>query len=453
MNKASFQSTVFYSAVFLTLLSSSCEKYLNEPSDKSLAVMTSLDDLQALLDNINLMNNGSPTSSEISSDNFYLTDDVWESLPVEQEQRMYIWAADNIFQSANLTNNDWSKIYRTVFLANTVLENLQNIALSPNDDVRWKDIKGQALVFRAVSFLDAVQIWSVAYDATTAHTDVGIPLRLQSDFNLASTRANVQQTYDQIIADLKDAIPLLPTSPLAKTRPAKAAAYGLLSRTYLWMREYQNACHYADSCLQMANELMDYNRLDSTDNFPIPRLNLEVVFDRSASIGYILTQSRASIPTILYDSYKDGDLRKGVFFRQESNGRIVFKGGYLGGSSLFTGPAVDEIYLTRAECFARNNQVAEAMQDMNTLLETRWRQGKFIPVTASSADDALSLVLEERQKQLLFRGLRWMDIKRLNKEGANISLTRTVKGETYTLPANSPRFALPLPDDLLIYFR
>ncbi|SEM08104.1 hypothetical protein SAMN05216436_101351 [bacterium A37T11] len=47
------------------------------------------------------------------------------------------------------------------------------------------------------------------------------------------------------------------------------------------------------------------------------------------------------------------------------------------------------------------------------------------------------------------RGLRWMDIKRLNKEGANITLTRNLNGQIYTLPPNDPRFALPIPEDVI----
>jgi len=47
------------------------------------------------------------------------------------------------------------------------------------------------------------------------------------------------------------------------------------------------------------------------------------------------------------------------------------------------------------------------------------------------------------------RDLRWMDIKRLNKEGANISLRRTVNGITYSLQPNDNKFALPLPETII----
>jgi len=80
---------------------------------------------------------------------------------------------------------------------------------------------------------------------------------------------------------------------------------------------------------------------------------------------------------------------------------------------------------------------------------TRWRKNRFQPFTAASTGEALALVLKERRKELLFRGLRWMDIKRLNKEGAGINITRVVNGMRYTLEPGDPRFALPLPADVI----
>ena len=103
----------------------------------------------------------------------------------------------------------------------------------------------------------------------------------------------------------------------------------------------------------------------------------------------------------------------------------------------------------RAEAYARMGKTVEAMSDLNTLLSKRFKTGSFTPLTAIDATDALNKILIERRKELLMRNLRWMDIKRLNKEGANISLQRFINGQYYTLPPNDPRSALSLPDDLV----
>ena len=68
---------------------------------------------------------------------------------------------------------------------------------------------------------------------------------------------------------------------------------------------------------------------------------------------------------------------------------------------------------------------------------------------ASAASMTIDTIRKERRKELLFRGLRWIDIKRLNKEGAGINITRLVNGLVYTLEPGDPRFALPLPADVI----
>lgn len=435
----------------LVLILLGCEKYLNEPSNKSFAIITSLDDLEALLEHSTM--NSSPNAQEMSADNYYLTDETWEALQFEEEQNMYIWAEQNVFRSGTNTNN-WSNLYRAVFVSNTVLEQLGEIPLHPSEINRREHIKGAALLFRAISFLDAAQLWAVAYDAETAQQEMGIPLRLNSDFNQPSVRASVHETYGQIVADLTAAIPLLPETPVAKTRPSKPAAYGVLARAYLWMRDYEQAQLYADSCLILIDTLLEYNELDASKSFPISRHNAEVIFERQGSPSMIMASHNALVPLDIYRSFQEGDLRKNIFFQQGSEGQVTFRGYYFGFASFMTGIATDEMYLTRAECLARNGRFEEALTDLNTLLRSRWSKDlPFEPIRLSSEEEIVDVILKERRKQLLFRGHRWMDIKRLNKEGAAISLRRVVNGKEYILQANSPRFALPLPDDLLPYFR
>lgn len=451
MSETNFKYNLFCAALYCLLSFTACDKYLAEPSDKSFAVITNLDDVQALLDNFNLMNNSSPNAHEVSSDDYFLTDEGWESLSAEEDRRMYIWADEDVFRQGDQIN-DWYRVYRAIFYANIVLESLEDINIHEGNKQRWRNIKGQALTFRASSFLDAVQVWSLAYDSATAEVDKGIPLRLHSDFNIVSTRGSLQETYNQIIADLKEAALLLPTLPIAKTRPSQSAAYGLLARTYLWLRDYPAAKRYADSCLMISHDLMDYNQLDMDINYPIPRHNVEVIFEKVSGTGQVLSTSRLNIPFNIYNSFVDGDLRGNAFFYEGSEGQIGFKGHYYGGAAIFTGLATNEIYLIRAECLARAGDLDGALKDLNRLLETRWKQNEFTPLTAASIADLLALILAERRKELLFRGLRWADVKRLNKEEANISLVRMVNGQTYKLTANSARFALPLPADLQRYF-
>ena len=427
----------------------SCKKYLDAKSDQSLTIPNSLTDLQSLMDNYSYLNSLDPGDDEISADNYYLTNADWSTM-TEPVRRMYIWEKDHLFMTPA---SEWNVIYRKVYYANTVLESIQKIDRNVSNQVDWDYIKGQALFFRAKSFLHIAFTWSLAYDKVTAASDLGIPLRLNSDFNIPSARSTVEQTYDQIIRDLKESMQLLVITPKHVMRPSRPAAYALLARAYLSMRKYDSAFRYSDLCLQLKNELMDYNvrgnGINSSGSYTFQEFNPEVIFYSTVSTPAPLKNSIAKIDSNLYKSYASDDLRKTLFFKNNNNGTFGFKGGYSGNGGLFTGMAIDEVYLMRAECFARAGNVTSAMEDLNFLLEKRWKTGSFSPVGAINAADALEKILMERRKELLMRGLRWMDIKRLNKEGAQITLKRVINGQNYLLFPNDLRYALPIPEDVI----
>ena len=156
--------------------------------------------------------------------------------------------------------------------------------------------------------------------------------------------------------------------------------------------------------------------------------------------------SRLIIDTILYKTYNTNDLRLQLFFKV-SSGVNTYKGSYGGSSTFFNGLTTDELYLIRAECYARLNNKDAALSDLNALLVKRWKTGTFVPYTAASADEALKVILHERRKELIYRGLRWMDLRRLNQDSRFAAiLQRNLNGIIYTLPPNDPKYVLPIPD-------
>jgi len=436
--------------ILLTFLLGSCKKFLDEKPDKKLAVPSTLADYQALLDNYTVMY-AVPSAAEISADDYYLTATDWGNIKIENYKNMYVWAGENLF-GANEAQNDWKLVYTTIYHSNTVLNGIENANLQ---DPKWRDLKGQALFFRASALLDAVNIWSPAFDQATANTDLGVPLRSTINFNETPVRANVADTYNYIINDLKYASRVLTGSPLSKWRASKPAALGMLARTYLAMRDYPNALLYADSCLQFNAALMDYNTLNTTVNYPILLNNEEVIFNKMLYQREPLNIAIHKVLPDLYNTYGDTDLRKEVFFRKNTDNSYRFRGSYAQNQGLFTGIATNEMYMIKAECLVRANRFTEGIMQLNTLLKTRYTKvgglSTFIPYQVNNEKDALTIVLMERRKELLMRNLRWQDIKRLNKEGANIALERNINGTLYKLPANDLRFALPLPEDVIAF--
>ncbi len=372
---------IYYEVILITLLiilQFSCNKnWLDVKPNKSLVVPSTIQDYQAILDNTDAFNLYAPALGELASDDYYLLYDDWQSsTPIEQQT--YIWS-NNPFQGNG--DVDWNDAYNRILTTNIVLEGINNIKSGPSSQVSWNNVKGSALFYRSLDFFNLAQIFCKPYDPNTANKDLGLPLRLASDVNIKSVRANLQQTYNRIINDLTEAANLIPVVSLYKTRPSKAAVYALLSRVYLTMQNYSNALEYSDSCLKLQSTLMNYNALNPLSSPPIKRLNSEVIFHASLEFYFDFYPSKQIIDSTLYNLYDNNDLRKVIFFRKRSNA-MRFYGNYNGAINppTFGGLATDEIYLIRAECYARLGEIAAAMKDLNTLLVNRYKAGTFIPV-------------------------------------------------------------------------
>ncbi len=450
---------LFFALLFLLVLlvTHSCKKssFLDERPDNALVVPVTLQDLQALLDNDFVMNGtGSyglvPGLGETGADNYYISDDSYTNVLTPLYRNCYVWAKQ-LYAGEDI--EDWNYPYRCIFYANTVLEGLAKIQPSAADRAQWSEEKGSALFHRAHMLYQLAQVFAPPYDSLTATRDWGVPLRMKSDINEPIHRASVGDTYAEILSDLEEAIPLLPLTPLYKTRPSQPAAYALLARTYLAMGDYADCLLYSDSSLAEHKGLIDYNGIDTTATFPFTKFNDEVMFC-SMMDSYDNYPCQAFLNIIdsnLYRSYEANDLRKHLFFKP-SGGGLTFCGSYDEEYYFFAGLATDEVLLMRAECLAREGEAAAAMSDINTLLVKRYLTGTFVPLTAANVDDALRIVLRERRKELLMRGLRWTDLRRLNKEGRfAVTLTRVVNGVTYTLTPNDDRYVYPIPDKVILF--
>lgn len=438
-------------SLLLVLSVMSCKKFLDAIPDAGIAVPTTLPQVQALLDNANKMNlNCTPNFGEASSDDYFIPDAAYNALDIES-QSIYIWnRTEYLFQ------NDWSKAYEPIYISNYCLEALDNITVNNANRTEWNNAKGSALYYRSYFFLKLLWVFSKAYDETQSETDLGIALRLASDFNIPSVRSNVKACYQQLLTDVKASVPLLPDLPVHVLRPSKAAAFGLLARAYLSMRMYDSAYHYADKALAIKNSLMNFNADTDIPNgvnasIPFKPFNKETIYySFMATVQMIHTTTRARIDTAITSAYNANDLRKKAFLIASGNYHR-FKGSFTGTSNhYFTGITTAEMKLIKSECLARAGNTGSALSELNELLQTRWDQNQpFQPVTASSSAEALSKILLERRKELYMRGLRWIDIKRLNKENANIILTRKIENQTFTLQPNTAYYALPLPEDVI----
>ncbi len=361
---------------------------------------------------------------------------------------------------------DWQGLYSVLYVCNVILEKLEGLDGNPDEIAQ---LVAEAKVHRAYSHFILVNLYAKHYNSATAETDLGVVIQTSSEFG-SLVRGTVQQTYDLILADLTDALNTesLPDTPLFNLRPSKASVNAMLARVYLMMGDYGNAKLYADNCLKLNSFLYDYENMGA---MPETYFNEELLLEKQYGPSYIPRTHLVNDDLLaLYDV--DNDLRYSTFFNDDYN----FPGNkaYKRTSQLhpYVGPSIPEMYLIRAECNARDEQVSNAIADLNVLREMRYANEpdttvdkRFVDydvngigsinmeryntmerfLSANTWQEALTLAKQERRRELAGRGARWFDLKRYNQhDNANISLTRTFDGETHTLDANSPKWVLPI---------
>jgi len=441
----------------ILLILGSCGKsdFLDKKPRTDIVVANSLSDFNNLLENTSIIRRTGGLAQMAADDYTISTFAEWQGLPNNTQRNSYIWNK-NIYEGDNEIL-DWNAPYRTVFYANAVLDGLEASADASTSQGQF--LKGWALFVRAYAFYDLVRNFCMPYDAATANSDLGIPLRLTSAIEHIERRSSLQQSFDRVLADLNTAEPLLPsTRPSANlNRPSKIAVYALLARIYLDMRNYVQAEAYADKSLNLYSTLIDYNTISKTSATPFTITHDELIYRSLQATMYgevtgSVATSSAKIARDLINSYKTDDLRLPIYYSFDAvtNTYTKKRGYHSTGLYPFTGLATDEVYLIKAECLARRKETNLAMDWLNLLLIKRFPNTitkPYIPLAAASPQEALNLVLLERRKELVWRGLRWHDLKRLNKEGVNITLSRTLNEVTYTLPPNDPRWIFPIPDD------
>ncbi|GEP98076.1 RagB/SusD family nutrient uptake outer membrane protein [Chitinophaga cymbidii] len=436
--------------LMLPVLASCSDKFLDPKPNSNILTPSRPEDFQRLLDNYEILGRSASLPDLAADDYFINSYSFWQSSRSAVERASYVWEQDVYGGEAEI--EDWEGPYEAVFYVNNVIAELNRQEGPLTGDMR--DIYGQALLHRAKAYYDLVSNFSAPFDPATQEQDLGVPLRLDPSIDYTVQRSSVKACYDQIFGDVHASLEYLYYNvPLAqRNRPTRLAAFSLLARIHLSRREYTQAHRYADSALRYYDVLIDYNTVSTTSNTPFTRTNDELIMYgtgvRYNNLARRNTSGSVFVDTVLIAMYDQNDLRLQVYYRREASGYHTHKTGYNGtGLYAFSGFAVDELYLIKAECLAREDKLSEAAGWLDRLLVKRYKTGTYTSLQFGNKAEALQKVLGERRKELVWRVLRWNDIKRLNKEGANITLRRKLDDQHFTLAPNSPRYIFNIPQN------
>lgn len=435
----------------LLLTSAGCAKFLEEKADKSMVVPGTLSDLDALLWSSSQININFPGLLEMGTDDFYVKSEMFSALDAFGQQ-VYRWDKEINFDVPN-TNIYWTNAYATVLTANTVLDKLKNYRES--DPVFADKLEGEALFIRSLAFYYLVEVYAPAYVPGGDNDDLGIPLKLSSDIHEPIRRATVKESYAKIVDDLLRAKSKLGAVVEFKTRASRPAASALLARIFLIMGDYDRALETAKEALSDYSNLMDYNDLDPSLATPFVPFNDDVIFFAYTASAPMIASYMANVDSTLYRMYGENDLRKELFFEGSTDNSITFKGWYSAiNSGAFMGMNTPEVHLLMAECYARKQMFDLARNSLKILLSKRYLGGQTDFIDIITDNEILSYILIERRKELLFRGVRWSDLKRLNREEAfRTTIVRKIQfnniEQVFELHPNDSKYVYPIPQTVV----
>lgn len=421
------------------LLLASCDGFLDEKPSKTIDTPDTLEALDALLNNSGSLNTYPALPLMMAGE--YFSDDAGITALSPWEQNLHLWKA-NPFQVDELIF-DFRDLYNQIQVANIVLENLEKVN---SDKTKKEEVKGAALFYRAHAYYNLSTLFLEGPNLEDKGLNYRIPNRTSTSINLKSEFADLASMKQIIKGDLEEAIKLLPEQVNYPFRPNKKAAVALKARVYLSWEDYEIALSAAKQLVEGGLSLMDYKDISSSKTYPFGLFNPEILWQcRIGGYNFMYSQNAFQVHPDLWVLYGDSDLRKSLYFVKRANGFINFRGSYEGTITLFGGLASDEVYLIYAECLARKGDLSGAASVLNKLLLTRHKTG-FEQLSFDNSEKALKTILEERRKELVFRGLRWADLRRLNKdERFKTTLRRTYENVVYELGPNSDRYVLPLP--------
>ncbi|MEJ7626747.1 MAG: RagB/SusD family nutrient uptake outer membrane protein [Ferruginibacter sp.] len=410
---------------------------------------------------------------EALGDNGYATNKSGRLLP----------ESNNNF-GAHFTGSVWTISYQAINQINLTLEAIPSIQVVPAvttaEIAAWE---GQLYFLRGLYYFELMKAYAYTPGAIVPSQDRGgVPVLAKGTGTLNAavlffpTRESVDSVYMQIVSDFKRADARLLSNTSQKSLATKGAAQAMLSRAYLYTKDYANAKLWSDNAIATmggVGRLTDQN--DYVSNWRSAE-NKETIFQvkftlNSENIGVneslqtsfttltapgitnitggfgdlvptisllndlgitlvggntnaVFTGNNAVIATRSTDVrnqlYEPGTVGRGKSYVEVT--KYLGKNGFINLDNI---PVIrmSELYLNRAEAAATAGSavfnLAAALADLKEIKSRR-----YVGYTGSAlemADNALTQaqlyeeILRQRRIELAFEGQRFHDIKRLGR--------------------------------------
>jgi starch-binding outer membrane protein, SusD/RagB family len=358
---------------------------------------------------------------------------------------------DRAAEKSNI-NSFWEVSYKIIYGSNVAIQMADEKGSDPLTDY----LKGECYFLRAFAAHNLVRVFARPYSSANASLP-GIILRETASDGTPKPRATLSETYDYIISSLKKAAFLMTEEPPEPRNnrgfASKFSAWAMLSRVYLYMGDFQNTIAYADSVINSG-----IYSLETAESYPDFFANAENASETIWCIPFLTIDDKkeAAIASMIYNGANcwgeegaspsilnamgfgtplmDIDVRwkyietSAPGLKNGVNIYYISKFSGQGSSPTLSSPVMirlSEVYLNRAEAYARMGQIDAALADVNEIRSNRM----IVPEGGSlndylydvsrdliTADNLPDLVLKERRIELAFEGHRIFDILRNGKD-------------------------------------
>lgn len=395
------------SITFILLFFLSCEEFLDESPVDSITDKTAINDLESAesaIAGLYALYPGRPIFSLAN-----MSDEQNDVLGDDE------FTLNAVLPITSVLAGIWTPSWEVIYRANNIIQEIPQVNNLTSDQIN--QFVAEARSLRALQYL--VHLIPFFGDVPWIEsTDIEILRKL--------SRTPKNEVLNNIIIDLSAAEPYLPdeydTETKTRTRITKGAVQAILARTYLYLRDWQQAENKASEVINNSlyelqtnyNDVFTPNSIESILELWSDEITNEGIgqrfFPESLDGAYLY------VPTSkMENAFETGDIRKAAALNTDDDGlQYIFKYQDVARSGTLQEKKelrLAEMYLIRAEARAQQNKLTEAQEDLNII---RNRAG--LPNTLASNQNELLLAIEqERFVELCFEGHRWIDLVRTGR--------------------------------------
>jgi hypothetical protein len=398
----------------------------------------------------------------------------------------------------------WFFNYNIIGSVNNIIN--AAVDLQPSDELN--NVLGQAYTYRAWAHFNLVRFFGKAYMIGNPSSDPGVPIMLATEPPYDGLERNtVQEVYNQIIADLDEAITHFEGASSRKdiSHLNIDVAKGIAASVYLTTGDWANAAKYANEARQDYSLMSESEYKSGFNNWSNPEWmwGSKMIQDQTSyfysyfyycSNNFNGSQNRSNPKFMnhkLYDMISDTDYRKDLILKDapstfddwdegENEGRYASEDEYDAAVSEYRGivdnsgnhnmvpymhiklsqadgPTItpmdvihmraSEMYLIEAEALARQGNDSEAQNVLYALVSER---DSGYEKSTNTGQALVDEILIHRRIELFMEGHRWFDMLRNDevldlREGTGADADLYLDGMYQDKPSVNPKWVFLIP--------